>query len=123
MLYTGNTPPYHITQPSTDYDVQIVPPTATMANLTCSLNVTIPPSMVVQWTRVRDNYQLSPDLGNKTDNTATIKIKDFQSSNVGVYQCLFSDVFGSGWILTRNIELLIPSTFVDILQNVQHMLI
>ena len=120
MLYTGNAPPYHITQPSTDYDVQIVPPTATMATLTCSLNVTIPRSMVVQWSRLHDNHQLSPDLGVKTGNTATLKIKDFQSSDVGFYQCLFNDVFGSGWILARNIRLQIS---IDALSKteVQHM--
>ena len=40
-MFTGNTAPYHITQPSTDNDVQIVSPTATLTSITCSLNVTL----------------------------------------------------------------------------------
>ena len=50
MVFTGNTAPYHITQPSTDNDVQIVSPTATMATLTCSLNITFPSTVIVFWT-------------------------------------------------------------------------
>jgi len=38
---TGSTAPYHITQPLTN-DVQIVSSIATMANMTCSLNDTVP---------------------------------------------------------------------------------
>ena len=115
MLFTGNTPPFHITQPSTDNDVQIVSPTATMATLTCSLNVTIPSSMIVQWTH---NNQRLPS-GDPTGNTTTLVIDDFQPSDVDVYQCLFSDIFDSKWILTRNINLLVPSTFVDTLSKIE----
>ena len=115
MILTGNAPPYHITQPSIDNDVQIVTPTATMATLTCSLNVTIPSSMVVQW--IGNNHPLLS--GDQTGNTTTLEIENFQSSDVGVYQCLFSDAFGSGWILTRNIILLIPSMFVDTLSETE----
>ena len=49
MVFTGNTAPFHITQPSTDNDIQIVSPTATMATLTCSLNITIPFGMFIIW--------------------------------------------------------------------------
>ena len=49
VLFTGNTAPYHITQPSTDNDVQIVSPTATMTSITCSLNITIPSTVIVIW--------------------------------------------------------------------------
>ena len=55
MVFTGNAAPYHITQPSTDYDVQIVSSTATMANLICSLNVTIPSSVVSFWVSSSDS--------------------------------------------------------------------
>ena len=91
-----------------------------MATLTCSLNVTIPHRVMVQWSRLHDNHQFPSDLGVKTGNTATLKIKDFQSSDVGFYQCRFNDVFGSGWILTRNIRLQIS---IDALSKteVQHM--
>ena len=113
-MFTGNTPPYHITQPSTDNDVQIVSPTATMATLTCALNVTIPPSMIVQWTR--DNQRLPSEEPIDNATTTSLVIENFQSSDVGVYQCLFSDIFASKWILTRNINLLVPSMFVDTLK-------
>ena len=113
MLLTGNTPHFHIIQPSTDNDVQIVSPTATMATLTCSLNVTIPSSMIVQWTH--NNQRLPSDdiIGNAT----TLVIENFQPSDVGVYQCLFSDIFASKWILTRNIKLCFPGMFVDTLSS------
>ena len=48
-MSTGNTASYHFTQPSTDYDVQIVSPTATMAVISCSLNITIPSNILVLW--------------------------------------------------------------------------
>ena len=111
MMFTGNAPPYHIAQPSTDNDVQIVSPTATMATLTCSLNVTIPSVVVVSWLH-NSNFITANDRIVIAGNTTTLVIEKFQSSDVGVYQCLFSDVI-SVWILTRNIRLLIPSTFVD----------
>ena len=113
MIFTGDTAPYHITQPSTDYDVQIVSSTATMANLTCSLNVTIPISVIVVW---KHNITI-PIPGNKitqTGNTTTLLIENPQPSDAGVYQCEFDDDFagGSGWILIRNIRLLITGIFI-----------
>ena len=111
LCFTGNTAPYHITQPSTDNDVQIVSPTATMATLTCSLNVTIPSSMIVTWTH---NSSTSVP-GNQTSTagrTTTLTIEDLQSSDDGVYQCVFNDTDGSGWILRRNIRLFITSMFL-----------
>ena len=107
----GNTAPYHITQPSTDNDVQIVSPTATMATLACSLNVIIPSSTVVFW--IHNNTITVPDNQTSTaGSTTTLTIENLQSSDAGVYQCVFNDVFGSGWILRRNIMLLIIGMFV-----------
>ena len=99
MLLTGNTAPYHITQPSTDNDVQIVSPTATMATLTCSLNVTIPSTVIIRWTYNNGNLM----AGNITGNTARIQI---QNPTAGVYQCVFNDILG-GWTIRRNIRLVI----------------
>ena len=113
MAFTGNTAPYHITQPSTDYDVQIVSSTATMANLTCSLNVTLPKSMEVSWIRNIDN-PIPAGITTKIGNTITLLIGNLQQSDAGVYQCVFIDDFafgGSGWTLRRNIRLLITSMF------------
>ena len=105
MVFTGNTAPYSITQPSSDNDVQIVSPTATMATLTCSLNVTIPSDALVTW---RHNNTINVPLSqvSTTGNTTTLTIENPQSSDDGVYQCVFNDTAGSGWILRRNILLI-----------------
>ena len=111
MMLTGNTPPFHITQPSTDNYIQIISPTATMATLTCSLNVTILTNMAVQWTRVRGKKLLNS--GDRPDNTTTTTIVIHQPLDADVYQCLFSDTGGSNWAAARHIKLHIPSMFVD----------
>ena len=109
-MYKGNTAPFHITQPSTDNDVQIVSPTATMATLTCSLNVTIPSTASVFW--IHNNTITVPDSQTSTaGSTTTLTIENLQSSDAGVYQCQLNDVFGSGWILRRNIMLLITGSY------------
>ena len=111
MVFTGNQAPFHITQPSTDYDVQIVPPTATMANLTCSLNITIPGSVSISWVHNIDNpvpASESMQFGHST----TLIIKNLQELDAGIYQCRFFDdaaYDGSGWTLRRNIRLFITS--------------
>ena len=111
MVFTGNAAPYHITQPSTDNDVQIVSPTATMATLTCSLNVTIPSSMIITWSHNGSVVAtITPD--ETTDGTTTLTIENPQSSDDGIYQCVFNDVAGSGWALRRNIILLITGMLV-----------
>ena len=106
MVFTGNEAPYHITQPSTDYDVQIVSSTATMTNLTCSLNVTIPSSVVAFWVSSSDSNNRAIQSGSGT----TLLLENLRSSNAGIYQCVFKDVSGSGWTLRRNIRLIITST-------------
>ena len=111
MVFTGNTAPFHITQPSTDNDVQIVSPTATMATLTCSLNVTIPSTVIVTWS---NNTNLIIDLSQitQTGSTTTLLIENLQSSDAGDYQCVFNDAIGSGWTLRRNIRLFITGLYV-----------
>ena len=111
MVFTGNTAPYHITQPSTDNDVQMVSPTATMTSVTCSLNITIPSTWLVTWSH---NTSLITDLSQITTagSTTTLLIEDLQPSDAGVYQCVFNDAAGSGWILSRNIRLFITGTYV-----------
>ena len=101
MVFTGNTAPYHITQPSTDNDVLIVSPTATMASVTCSLNVTIPSTVTVSLIH-NNTISLSPN-----GNITTLLIENIQPSDAGVYQCVFNDSIGSGWVLRRNIRLII----------------
>ena len=106
MIFTGNTAPYHITQPSTDNDVQIVSPTATMATLTCSLNIIIPSTVIVTWSHnanfITDHSQIT-----QTGNTTTLLIENLQPSDAGDYECAINDALGSGWVLRRNIRLFI----------------
>ena len=111
MVFTGNTAPYNITQPSTDNYVLMVSPTVTMATLTCSLNVTIPFDAAVTWTH---NNVINVPLSqvSTTGNTTTLTIENPQSSDDGVYQCVFNDAAGSGWVLARNIILLITGMLV-----------
>jgi len=103
-MSAGNAAPYHFTQPLTDYDVQIVSPTATRANVTCSLNVTIPSNMIISW---RHNDSLvSVASPNNATQTAMLLIRNLQPSDAGVYQCVFSNTIPNGWVLRRNIRLI-----------------
>ena len=106
ILFTGNAAPYRITEPSTNNDVQIVSPNATMTSITCSLNVTIPSTVIVTWSH---NTSLITDRSQITTagSTTTLLIGDLQSSDAGVYQCVFNDTAGSGRALRRNIRLII----------------
>ena len=117
MVFTGNTAPFHITQPSIDNDVQIISPTATMATLICSLNITIPSTVIVIWSH---NTNFITDLSQitQTGNTTTLLIENLQPSDAGDYQCVFNDVLGSGWTLRRNLRLVIPGMLHIIQQSV-----
>ena len=108
-MLTGNIAPYNITQPSTDYDAQIVSLTTTMATLTCSLNVTIPSSMTVTWLHNGTIIMTPPNEVLTAGSTTTLVIRNPQPSDVGVYQCVFTDS-ANGWILRRNIRLFIGGT-------------
>ena len=113
MIFTGNTAPYHITQPSTDNDVQIVSPTATMTSITCSLNITIPLSTIIIWSH---NGGIATTASNKnaiqTSHSTTLQIENPRSSDAGVYQCVFNGFANDGWILRRSIRLFITSMFL-----------
>ena len=110
-MYTGSTAPFHITQPSTDNDVQIVSPTATMATLTCSLNVTIPSNMIILWRHNSSSTSIPDDQISTAGNTTTLTIENLQLSDAGVYQCVLNDAFGDGWILRRKIRLFITGMY------------
>ena len=114
MVSTGTRAPYHITQPSTDNDVQIVSSTATMTSLTCSLNTTIPSNIFVSWDH---NDKLAIAASNKnaiqTSHSSTLQIENPQSSDAGIYQCAFiNTAIDRRWSLRRNIRLLITSMFL-----------
>ena len=80
-----------------------------MATLTCSLNVTIPSTAGVFW-RHNNTIGVPASQVSTAGGTTTLTIETLQSSDAGIYECVFNDVFGSGWILSRNIILCILST-------------
>ena len=113
FIFTGNAAPYHITQPSTDNDVQIISPTATMASVICSLNITIPSTVVVTWLHNGSVVMTTPpDEVIAIGSNTTLLIENPQPSDAGVYQCVFNDTVGSGWVLRRNTRLYITGIYV-----------
>ena len=101
ILFTA---PYHITQPSTDNDVQIVSPTATSLDLRCSLNVTIPAGIMITWSH-NGRDVIPPRTTTEADTvTNTVRILTGGRPQLGVYQCVFNDP--AGYILRRNITVL-----------------
>ena len=113
MISTGYAAPFYITQPSADNHEQIISPTATMATLTCSLNITIPYSMFVTWDH---NGSIATTASNKnaiqTSHSTTLLIRNPQSSDVGLYRCTFNNVVNDGWVLRRHIRLLFTSMYL-----------
>ena len=107
VVLIGSTVPYYITQPSTDNNVQIVSLDATMLRFKCSLNINIPPSMVITWLHngsvilTRTRTQDTP----VSNSTMLLLLGKPQPSDAGVYQCVFNDAT-TGYILGRNITVL-----------------
>ena len=75
-----------------------------------SLNVTIPSSVTVSWihnsTITIPSSEVTQDV-----NTTTLQIESPQSSDAGVYQCVFNDT--TGYVLRRSTILLILSEFLS----------
>ena len=110
-LCAGDTVPYHITQPSTNHYVQTIflPTTVTTADITCSLNITIPSSVTVTWLYDGNVTLSSSNQTIQSGDSTTLLIENPQLSDAGVYQCIFNDTYTSGWILKRNTTLEILS--------------
>ena len=98
VSFTGDIAPYHITQPPTDYYEQIISPTATMASITCALNITIPSDFIILW-----DHNGTSTIGTTRGKATTYMITDLQPSDVGVYECIFID--DNRWRLSRTITL------------------
>ena len=105
LWHTGNTASFYITQPSINDYIQIVSTTMTTASVTCSLNITIPLTMIVLWTHNNTNVG---DGVSQTGKNTTLLISNFQPS--GDYQCVFID---GGWTIRRNIRLFINGMFIS----------
>ena len=71
-----------------------------MATLTCSLNVTITSSTVVTWTH-NNTITIPANQVSTAGSTTTLTIENPQSSDDGVYQCVFNDT--AGYTLRRRI--------------------
>ena len=69
--------------------------------LMCSLNVTIPVSMIVIWSHNGNDIMTPPNEVSITDSTTTLTINP-QPSVAGVYECVLNDIV-NGWMLRRNI--------------------
>ena len=91
----------------------MISPTATMATLTCSLNITIPFGMFITWDH---NGTIATAASNKnaiqTSHSTTLLIRNPQSSDPGLYRCTFNNAVNDGWVLSRHIRLLITSMFL-----------
>ena len=64
---------------------------------------------MVSWTHNNTNPKAANQVST-AGSTTTLTIENPQSSDAGVYQCTFNDANGSGWVLRRNIMLLIAGT-------------
>ena len=103
VALTGNRAPYHITQPPTDNYEHVISTTATMANITCALNITLPSSITVYWTHNGNIFLQGNDVI-IIGNAVRLLLKHLQPSDIGDYECVFSDA-DSGWRLKRTITL------------------
>ena len=83
-----------------------------MTSITCSLNITIPSSTIVFW---RHNGDIATIASNRneiqTGHSTTLLIENPRSSDAGVYQCVINSIANDGWILRRNIRLLITGSY------------
>ena len=79
-----------------------------MTSLTCSLNITIPSTVTVTWLHNGSVAMTTPpNEVTQTGSTTTLIIRDPESSDAGVYQCVFNDT--AGYVLRRSTNLLIVS--------------
>ena len=68
--------------------------------------------MIVHWRHNSSSTTVPNNQVSTAGSTTTLTIENLQSSDAGVYQCVFNDAFGGGWILKRNIMLLIKGSYV-----------
>ena len=94
-----------IIQPTKNSHIVTFDESTSSVQLMCSLNIDIPSSVTVIWLH-NNNTVMTTSSNNimKTGNTTTLTIENPQSSNAGVYQCVFNDTVNQ-WTLRRNIIL------------------
>ena len=75
-----------------------------MTSITCSLNITIPSTVIVTWSHNGSVVTLD-EVTQTNYSTTTLLIRNLQPSDAGVYQCAFND--SVGYVLRRSTTLLI----------------
>ena len=74
-------------------------------NLSCALNVNIPSGMMITWLHNGNGeVNLTTDR-EQTSNSVTLRRRNIQPADSGVYQCVLSDT-AIGLTLSRNITVL-----------------
>ena len=93
-----------------------------MTSITCSLNITIPSTVIVTWFHNTTNPVGRSQI-TTAGSTITLLIENLQSSDAGVYQCVFNDILGSGWTIRRNLRLVIAGMLHILQQSVYSFLV
>ena len=91
----------NIIYPPNDSQVVMFNNSSSSVQLMCSLNVTIPSSMIVTWSH--NGTTTPPNEVLTAGSTTTLVIRNPQPSDAGIYQCVFNDSV-NGWMLRRNIS-------------------
>ena len=80
-----------IIQPPDDLHIVTFNESTSSVQLMCSLNVIIPPSVMVTWSYNNNPVLITPPNEVSTaGNTTTLAIGNPQPSDAGVYDCVFS---------------------------------
>ena len=90
----------NIIYPSNDSQVIMYNDSMSSVLLMCSLNVTIPSSMTVTWLHNGTIIMTPPNEVLTAGSTTTLIIRNPQSSDTGVYECVFNDSV-NGWMLRK----------------------
>ena len=82
-----------IIQPSADFHRVAFDESTSSVNLTCSLDIAIPSSVMATWTHNNDTVMnTTHNEILQTGNTTTLLIRNPQPSDGGYYQCVFSEL-------------------------------
>ena len=96
--------PPEVIQPPADLYIVTFDESTTSVLLMCSLNIDIPSSVTVTWTRNGNLLSLGPsDSITQAGTTTTLIIGNPQQSDAGIYQCSFGGIVESS--IGRFIEL------------------
>ena len=97
--------PYFL-EPLTDNEMMEVNSSTPVVNVTVRLSDPIPSSVTVQWLHNGDNVVLTAPriISIRAEDTAVLQIRNFSLSDVGIYQCVFTND-DPMWTLRRSINI------------------